>query len=167
MIQVKPITDIFPFKNYLRVFELPKTRLIGKSIRHTDETDISPIPRFWTEYYEKYHNVTNALPRIINTNIAWFGEYEPSSKQFTYMICVICPAETPVPAGFEYRDMPSMLLAHGTICKNPPDAHNIEKFSEEVNKSGFMQTGLWCEFYPYQNEMINDCCALFSVKRTT
>lgn len=105
MIQVKPITDIFSFKNYLRVFELPKTRLIGKSIRHTDETDISPIPRFWTEYYEKYHNVTNVLPRIINTNIAWFGEYEPSNKQFTYMICVICPAETPVPTGFEYRDI--------------------------------------------------------------
>lgn len=163
--KVLPISEIFPYENRLRFFQLPETRLIGKSIRHTDETDVSPIPSFWTEYYEKYYTVVSALPQIIKTNIAWFGDYEPATKQFTYMICVICPAGTPVPDGFEYRDMPAMTVAHGTASQNPPDAHNITQFADEVKKEGFEQTGFWCEFYPYQNKRSNDCCILFTVKK--
>ena len=166
MIQVLPISEIFPFENHLRIFQMPETRLIGKSIYHTDETDVTPIPRFWTEYFEKYHAITSTLPQIIKTNIAWFGDYEPSIKRFAYMICVICPAGTPVPDGFEARDMPPMLLAHGTTCESPPEAHNIACFCDEVSKLGYRQTGLWCEFYPYQSQMKNDCCISFTVEKS-
>ncbi len=162
MRQVLPISDIFPFENRLRFFSLPDVRLIGKTMRHTNGTDVTPIPLFWNEYYTRYHDLARALPQMIRTTLAWIGEYDPITQQYTYMICVICPAQTPVPDGFEFRDVPAMLLGHGTVSEHPPDAHNIERFAQAVSEAGFIQGDAWCEFYPDQNK--HDCCILFAVK---
>lgn len=167
MRKVLPIRDIFPFENRLRFFRLPQVRLIGKSIRHVDETPVTPIPRFWNEYYQKYYALTEALPQIVPATIAWNGDYEPSTREFTYLICVICPVGTQVPQGLEYRDAGPVWLAHGTTSELPPDAHQISRFAQDVRTAGFAQGDVWCEFYPYQKERRNDCCALFTVRPLT
>lgn len=164
MNNINPITEIFPFENRLRFFSLPEVRLIGKSIRHTNETAVTPIPLFWKEYFAKYHTIVSALPQVIQTTIAWFADYDPATKEYTYFICSICPADTPVPAGLEYRNIPPTLLAHGTTSEFPPAAHNIERFSKEVDSQGFIQGDVCCEFYPYDVEHSDVCCTLFSVQ---
>lgn len=163
MDKTQPFTEIFPFENRICYFHTPPMRLIGKAMRHTNETDISPIPRFWTEYNTKYHNATEALPQIVRTTVAWIAEYDPSTKQYTYLIGVFCPAGTPVPEGFDYRDLDPALLAHGTLSASPPEAHNIGRFDAAMAQDGFARTDNWsCEFYPVQEKL--DCCLLFTVK---
>lgn len=165
MTQTLPITSIFPFENRMRYFRLPRMRLIGKAMRHTNETDIAPIPRFWTEYYAKRHSTAQGLPQIVNTTLAWIAEYDPVTKQYTYMICVMCPEGTPVPEGFDHRDIGPGLMAHGTLSESPPDAHSIERFGGELARDGFVCKDGWSfEFYPVPGK--NDCCLLFTVEES-
>ncbi len=160
---IQSITNIFPFQNRLRFFSLPDVRLIGKSLRHTNETSVTPIPLFWEEYFKKYHKTVEGLPQVVPTTVAWFSDYDSITKAYTYMVCSICPAGTPVPSGFEYRDVPSMLLGHGTTSDFPPPAHNIGRFAKEVESHGFVQGHVCCEFYPYDVKNSDVCCTLFTI----
>lgn len=163
MSQILPITDLFPFENRMRYFRLPQVRLIGKSMRHINETDIAPIPLFWRDYHARYDAVTKALPQIVRTTLAWIAEYDPASKAYTYMICVMCPAGTPVPEGLDHRDVGPALLAHGTLSAAPPDAHDIGRFDAAMAQDGFARKDGWCcECYPVQEK--HDCCLLFTVE---
>ena len=164
MHKTQSFTEILPFENRMRYFHTPPMRLIGQSMRHTNETDISPIPRFWTEYHAKHHCTADALPQIVRTTVAWIAEYDPPTKQYTYMIGVFCPAGTPVPEGFDHRDLEPALLAHGTLSAIPPDAHNIDRFDAAMAQDGFARRDGWsCEFYPVQEKP--DCCLLFMVEK--
>jgi hypothetical protein len=162
MTSFAPITEIFPFENRLRTFRMPAVRLIGKSIRHQNEADIAPIPLFWQEFHARHRAAVRALPQIITTTIAWLGDYEPATQEYTYLICVICPSGTPVPAGLEYRDFGSMHLAHGPTSRNPPDAHSLAGLDEELGARGLIRGAEWCEFYP--DPEASDCCVLFVVE---
>ena len=101
---ILPITQILPFipfENGLRVFEMPAVRFLGKSIIDTLYSDPNPIPAFWSNYFAKGYNlVTDSLPHVIPNMLACFWDYSSDTNQYTYMICVACPAGTPVPDGF-------------------------------------------------------------------
>ncbi len=162
---VLPIPHILPFENRCRIFQMPAVRLIGKSIRDTLWSDPNPCPAFWSEYFaEGYHLVTDPLPRAIPNRVAWFGEYSPDTRQYTYMICVACPAGTPVPDGFEYRDVPAALVAHGTTNEAGRDAYSVESVDADLQEQGFIRVDEgWCEFYPDLDRA--NFCVLFTCRR--
>jgi hypothetical protein len=146
---VSQILPFLPFESRLRVFEMPKVRFIGKSIQDTLHSDPNPIPAFWGEYFSReYHLVTDSLPHVIPNRLACFGDYSTETNQYTYMICVACPAGTPVPDGFEYRDSPTSSVCHGATNENGGDAYAEQRVKEELAILGFTLLGPLCEFYP-------------------
>lgn len=161
--KIEPIAKIFPFENHLRFFSLPDVRLIGKSLRHTNGTSVTSIPLFWNNYFACYYKIVDTLPQVVPTTVAWFGEYDSITGEYTYMIGSICPADTLVPPGLEYWDIPSMLLGHGKTSDFPPSAHNISQFAKEVEQGGFIQGQVCCEFYPYDARKSDVCCTLFAL----
>jgi Integron-associated effector binding protein len=147
---IPPIRRILPFEDRFRIFQMPAVRLVGRSIRDTLYSNPSPCPSFWSEYFARgFHLVTDSLPRAIPNRMAWFGEYSPETNQYTYMICVACPAGTPVPDGFEYRDVPAALVAHGATNETGGDAYSAEGLDAYLQEQGFTRVDEgWCEFYP-------------------
>ena len=72
---ILPVSQILPFLSFedrVRIFEMPKVRFIGKSIKDTLNSEANPIPDFFGEYCTKdYHLVTNTLPHIIPNRLAY------------------------------------------------------------------------------------------------
>ncbi len=164
---ILPISQILPFSHsekHLRFFELPAVRLIGKSTLDTLYSDPNPIPAFWSEYFRRgYHLVTDDLPHVIPNRVAYFWGSSTGTDQYTYMICVACPAGTPVPDGFEYRDEPAAVVCHGGTNENGDDPYAEEKVKQELFKVGFSLLGPLCEFYPDLDKPF--FCVLFTCKR--
>jgi hypothetical protein len=159
-----PISEILPFENRLRIFTMPRVRYIGKDIRDTLGSNPSPCPAFWTSYFkEGHHLVTDTLPHTIPNTMAWFGEYLPQNKTYTYMICVACPADTPVPGGFVYRDAPAACIAHGRIGSTPNEAYALQCYDDLLHEQGLARLDEgWGEFYPYPGKIT--FCLLFTCK---
>ncbi len=163
---ILPISQILPFipaDQRFRIFEMPAVRFIGKSMRDRLYSDPNPIPAFWTEYFAKGdHLVTDALPHVIPNRLAHFFDYSPDTQQYTYMICVACPAGTPVPDGYEYRDAPAAFVCYGVTNGDGGDPYAEEKVREELTKRGFTMLGSLCEFYPDLEKP--QFCVLFTCK---
>jgi hypothetical protein len=161
ILPVSRILPFLPFEDGLRVFEMPEVRFIGKSTIDTLKSEGNPIPAFWGKYFSKdYHLVTDTLPHVIPNRLAWFGDFSQETSQYTYMICVGCPTGTPVPDGFEYRDVAASFICHGATNENERDAYAEDRESEELQKLGFNLLGPMCEFYPdLENPSF---CVLFS-----
>ncbi len=64
------------------------------------------------------------------------------------MICVACPAGTPVPDGYEFRDAPAAFVCYGATNENAGDPYAEGKVQEELKKLGLTLLGPFCEFYP-------------------
>ena len=162
---VPPISTILPFENRLRVFAMPKIRFIGKSIRDTLHSDPNPCPAFWSLYFaEGSHLLTDALPHAIPNTMAWSGEFTPDTNGYTYMICVACPADTPVPDGYEYRDAPAAYVAHGRVGETPGEAYAVQTYDDQLRVQGFIRHDEgWGEFYPHPGKI--SFCLLFTCKR--
>lgn len=166
VIAILPISQILPFvpagKGF-RVFEMPAVRFIGKSMRDTLHSDPNPIPAFWTEYFANgYHLVTDALPHVIPNRLAHFFDYSSDTQQYTYMICVACPAGTPVPEGYAYRDAPAAFICYGVTNDEGGDPYAEGEVQEELKKLGFSLLGPLCEFYPDLEKP--QFCVLFTCK---
>jgi hypothetical protein len=96
--------------------------------------------------------------------MAWFGEYSPETHQYTYMICVACPAGTPVPDGYEYRDVPAALVAHGATNETGGDAYSVDGIDADLQEQGFIRVDEgWCEFYPDPERA--SFCVLFTCRQ--
>jgi predicted transcriptional regulator YdeE len=163
---ILPISQILPFipvESLFQVFDMPAVRLIGKSIRDTLYSDPNPVPAFWTEFFTRGdHRVTDALPHVIPNRLAHFFDYSSETQQYTYMICVACPAGTPVPGGFEYRDAPAAFVCYGTTNENGGDPYAEGLVQEELTKLGLTLLGPFCEFYPDLEKP--HFCVLFTCK---
>ncbi len=163
---IVPISQILPFvpaEKHFRIFDMPAVRFIGKSIKDRLYSDPSPIPAFWGEYFTRGdHLVTDSLPHVIPNRLAHFYDYSSDTQQYTYLICVACPAGTPVPDGFEYRDAPAALICHGVMNENAGDPYEEGSVQEELKKRGLTLLGPLCEFYPDLEKP--NFCVLFTCK---
>ncbi len=164
---IVPISQILPFvpaENHLRIFDMPPIRFIGKSMKDRLYSDPSPIPAFWGEYFSRgYHLVTDALPHVIPNRVAHFYDYSPDTQEYTYLICAACPAGTPVPDGYEYRDAPAAWVCQGLTNENGGDPYAEDFVREELKKQGLTLLGPLCEFYPDLEKP--NFCVLFTCIR--
>lgn len=162
---VPSLSAILPFENRPRVFAMPAIRLIGRSIRDRLYSNPSPCPAFWSAYFRHgHHLVTDALPHEIPHTMAWSGDYSPQTGEYTYLVCVACPAGTAVPAGFEHRDLPAAYVAHGKIGATPAEAYELSQYDDPLRRQGFARVDEgWGEFYPHPGQVT--FCLLFTCRR--
>jgi len=99
------------------IFKVPASRLIGKE-KSLPLHGAGPLPArpFWEECFasEEWEKTIRVLPQVIpESNFGWTCDYVPATDTFSYLCSVLTPAGTPVPEGWQFRDVPETLAAVG------------------------------------------------------
>ena len=109
------------------IFIMPDVRIIGiarKCLFENDSLGTTPHDDYWNEFIA-YDSVISDLPPIIKDSyVCWTGDSPEGGNYYTYMPGVICPANTPVPSGLDYRDIPASYVAKGVYGDEVADVHN-------------------------------------------
>lgn len=116
---MKHINEIKPFNNKIEIVLLPASRIIGKEIRNGGKLG-NTAPKLWDDIYASEEvKILESLPQIVSKDLfGWTMEYDPDTKTFIYMVCALTRADTIVPEGFTYRDIPKILCAVGLYGEN-------------------------------------------------
>ncbi len=100
----------FEVQNFNAVRFIGKEVIVGKK---------NPVPELWRNMLKDGTNefLQNMPERVSprGDTIGWMGEYNPKTKEFTYIAGVFTKPETTVPNGFSYRDIPDCLMGIGWI----------------------------------------------------
>jgi len=114
------------------IFIMPDVRIIGvarKCLFESDDMGATPHDDYWNEFLS-HGSLTNNLPYVIKDSlVCWTGDSPQGSDYYTYMPGVICPANTPVPAGLDYRDLPASYVAKGVYGDEVADV--VKKFKPQ------------------------------------
>jgi AraC family transcriptional regulator len=123
----------------IEFLELPAVRMIGKMV--INGGDENPVPALWEKCYgEKIFEVLEGTPSVVDYDIGWMGEYNGETGKFTYIAGKLMPAGTPVPLGFEYRDIPSCLIANGYINGDFANG-DVFRHSHDLTVGGIIENG--------------------------
>lgn len=118
------------------IFMMPNVKVIGIARQCTFENDsvgLSPHEDFWNEFFA-FRSIIDRLPLVIkNSMVCWTGDSPKGSNYYTYMPGVICSADTPVPNGLDYRDLPASYVAKGVYG----DERNMTDVYEYLKSLGF------------------------------
>ena len=118
------------------IFIMPNVRIIGIAKQCTFEDDnagISPHEDYWNEFFS-FRLLIDKLPLVIKDSmVCWTGDCLKEANYYTYMPGVICPADTPVPNGLDYRDLPAAFVAKGVYG----DQRNMADVHKYFNELGF------------------------------
>lgn len=140
----------FEVQNFQAVRMIGKAVLVGKK---------NPVPELWNSIL---HDGTNAFlqsmpERVspIGDTIGWMGDYDPKTKEFTYIAGVFVRPGTAVPNGFSYRDIPDCLMGIGWIQGNTSHlekgAHaRTEKVMRENGYVPDYSVGISMEYYSFE-----------------
>jgi hypothetical protein len=73
------------------------------------------------------------LPLLIQgTGFGWACDSNPETGCFSYLVAMLTPADTPVPAGCQFRDVPPTLVAIGRW-----DEH-LDQVIEQMKQLGYV-----------------------------
>ena len=76
-----------------------------------------------------YFNYLLCLPNKLTENldtVGWQGDYKPGDKSYTYLAGVLFKPNSPVPEGYEYRDIDSCEFAVAWLEEtNTDDGGNL------------------------------------------
>ena len=99
----------------------PGARVIGKSVRHPIEVaeDDRTAQNLW-ESMERDGSLAFllSLPTLATPpgdTVGWQGDWQPGEDAYTYLVGVLVQPGSPVPEGFELRDIAAGELAIGWI----------------------------------------------------
>lgn len=99
----------------MEFFNLPPLRMIGKEVSHGYDCG-NPVPELWEKCLrEETLKILETLSPEIDYYIGWMGDYNSETKQFAYIAGYFMPANTPVPEGFQYRDLSACMVGMGYI----------------------------------------------------
>ena len=129
---MKNFSEITAFHDEFEVFYLPRARIIGKEVRNGGPLG-NTAPDLWKEVYESGAvEVLAALPHILKDSLyGWTCEYDAQTDTFVYIVCALVTADTPVPEGFVYRDIPE------TVCAKGLYGEGMEQTFERINECGY------------------------------
>ena len=147
---MKNINEMIPFVEEQEIFIMPDVRIIGKAYRCTFNWEETPWDKIWSEY-EAAQEAIQSLPKIVeNGFISWTGDSPKGSDYYTYMPAVICPANTPIPDGLDYRDLPASYVAKGEYGDEINDV--VNKFTPNGFATCYTDLGWNAELYLYDEE---------------
>jgi hypothetical protein len=119
------------------IFLMPDVRIIGIARRCTFESDVaglSPHEEYWNEFLA-FGGVIKRLPLVIKDSmVCWTGDCPKGADYYTYMPGVVFPADTPVPDGLDYRDLPGTYVAKGVFG----DQNNMNDVHRYFSQLGFV-----------------------------
>jgi hypothetical protein len=112
----RDIREAKAFQTEFEIFKMPACRVIGKE-RSLPLHGEDPLPAqsIWEELM-KLGNLERlgVLPQVVpDSNFGWTCDYVAETDCFGYLASVVTPAGTPVPEGFQFRDVPETLVAVG------------------------------------------------------
>ncbi len=123
----------------IEFFELPAVRMIGKMV--VNGGGENPVPALWKKCFEEdtFGVLENKTP-VVDYYVGWMGEYCQETGTFTYIAGMLMPAGTPVPEGFDYRDLSGCMVGNGYING---DFANGDVFchSHDLTVSGIGENG--------------------------
>ncbi|SHK16215.1 hypothetical protein SAMN02745136_01898 [Anaerocolumna jejuensis DSM 15929] len=109
----------FEVQNFKAVRFIGKEIIVGKK---------NPVPDLWERILKDGTNdFLQSLPERVSPlgdTIGWMGEYNPQTKEFTYIAGIFARPDASVPNGYSYRDIPDCLMGIGWIQGN---TSNLEK----------------------------------------
>jgi AraC family transcriptional regulator len=99
----------------LEVFNLPPVRMIGIEVAHGYDC-VNPVPELWDKCFKQGTlKALKSLSPEMEYYIGWMGDYNSETKRFAYIAGYFMPVNTPVPDGFQYRDLPACMVGMGYI----------------------------------------------------
>jgi len=130
----RQISEIQPYQDALEIFHMPACRVIGIEQTYKINGDEDPAAHWSRALALDVWKTVEALPRVIqNARFGWTCDCIPKEKNaFDYIVSVLTPADTPVPAGCQFRDIPATHVAAGLW------AEDIGQTIERMNKRGFV-----------------------------
>ena len=129
---MKKFSEIKAFEEKFEVCHLPKSRVIGKEVRNGGSVG-NTAPELWKDVYASGSmDVLMTLPHILDhSTYGWTCEYDTNTDTFIYIVCVLTPADTSVPDGFVYRDIPETLCAKGIY------GESMSETLDRINANGY------------------------------
>jgi len=116
-----------PFSKRFGVFQLPASRAIGMEERHKlhGGPELVAAPQWVRAFESELWRTVQALPQLISGSaFGWACDYDAESDTFSYLVSVLCPAGTAVPAGCQFRDVPP---THAAVGLWGDDLHRVIK----------------------------------------
>ena len=92
----------------------------------------------------------------LGDTVGWMGEYNPKTKEYTYIVGIFARPGASVPAGLSYRDIPDCMMGNGWIQGNTP---NLEKGAhvktEKIMRANgyepdYSKAAISMEYYSYK-----------------
>jgi len=144
--EMKNINEMVPFVEEQEFFIMPQVRIIGKEYRGKQDDDYNPIPDFWKEVLKDgFPPELGKLPCVIpDSMVGWTGN--------SYIAGIMCPADTPVPEGFDFRDLPASYVAKGEYGDDVHDV--VRKLTSKGFITCYTELGWNAELY-FNAEMEN------------
>ena len=143
---MKNINEMKSFVNEQEIFIMPDVRIIGIEGRcklHTGNNDVVAVwQRFNDTVTAKLEKLPRAIPKAL---LGWTGDCPEGSDYYSYIISIVCPAETPVPDGLVYRDLPASYVAKGEYGDDIGGV--ISKFTSNGFKTCYTDLGWNAELY--------------------
>lgn len=112
-------------------------RVIGKSVVQSlgaAEDDLT-IPNLWDNLLSSGKmGILFDLNGLVNEwdRIGWGGDVDPQSGVYTYLAGVLTEAGTPVPKGFEYKDIPEGIMAYAQLEEKGKDGVSVTSCASEL-----------------------------------
>lgn len=124
----------------VEIRQLPAARAIGIEVKNGGGQN--PVPQLWEGIFQnKGLSVLEQTKPLLDLYVGWMGEYDAPSETFTYLAGYLMPANTPVPQGFSYRDLPPCEVGLGTIngsfANGDVFAHSHEMTAEGIRQAGY------------------------------
>ena len=139
-----------------QVLKLPSCRIMGRALR-VDPKQANPIPAFWEDCFQqdifsKLEKMEGLYQEILldagDAYLSWTGELEEDGS-FTCMAGMLMRPGTPVPEGFDFRDLPGCRAAMGQIKGTIPEvyAQEMDLLLPEMEKLGLVPGSFSMEVY--------------------
>lgn len=143
---MKNFSEIRAFDDEFEIFEMPASRLIGLETRNGGALG-NTAPALWDKTFTiGAMDALMALPQVLeDSTFGWTCEYDPPTDTFIYIVCVLTPADTPVPEGFIYRNVPATLVAKGLYGESV--AQTVERAQALGYETNWEECGWNAELY--------------------
>lgn len=148
---MKDFFQIKAFDEEFEVYHLPASRIIGREVRNGG-TIGNTAPALWAQVCNSgEYDTLLTLPRVLqDSTYGWTCEYDKKTDTFVYMVCTLTPADTPVPDGFTYRDIPETLCAKGLYGESV--MQTLARAQEAGYANNWANCGWNAELYLRQEE---------------
>lgn len=116
MIEIPPILPVTEMRGGIpavRLYRNPEIKIVGYEIRTSGilgdriEELLARVRR------DGLHARFRDLPRLVPADLGWSGNYTEEDQTFSYLVGCFVPLDFPVPPGWDWRTLPSGLIAKG------------------------------------------------------